>query len=1294
MKKLLFFLLTAAVFTLSAHAQNWVGFSGSKPGAPEINLLNSNNQSVSFEITIPGIYMVDTVVKGTAFTRLMLPGGGAVNPAGSPETPVLVYKVAVPECAGIDVTYQVYSRQNLPKCWVYPVPEFILDGNETLVEQFSFNPNAYAQPHVPEPVADISSTGALRAQRYVEVRVQPVEFCPVKKQLSVIEKMEVTLNFNKPKGDLQQNVGIFNKVAAKAFINYEDSGMSATINDKAFERTNFTGGTMRRYPLTDTVQACQITADYLIIVEEKLDISRHLLHFAHHRARYNGFDVAIVVMEEILALPFFFEEQEENPDPNYEYEYIKEQKIRTFIRRVYEGQNAQNTGDGRLAYVLLVGSGNVPASYNHDAWSVNREGNPVKIASDYYFTCVTRDATGGYDEMGDLFIGRFCVETEEHLVNMIRKTMNHETEYTPTLWRKTAGFTYIDPLPGIPSDYGMWYCNFMSNLLDNCEWNGAIVNGNELGGAFEIPTFEYLNTGTAFVQYYGSGTKYYWMGSDSIFNSDNFSTMLHNTYKAPFINAVANCTGQFDSGGTIAEALTRYDSVKGAVGYIGASRIINFNSIINDFSSYQVSLPGYLFNDNISIAGELLLASKFANTQPLTTRQYKHAFNLLGCPALNILAEGYQVTRNVTADCPVEIKHPVRVLNGILTIPDNCTVNFHPEGRLTGGNLIIGNQVLFNGIDNEVDSVLQLRYGGLSIGSHVRFQNLPGGVAFTSAGCTIQGMVDTIIPCWVYNGNTQYNISHATFYNTPLIHGRNRLKISNCTFNSGSHVKTFVSTVTIDSCTFNQSTFLSDQTYASGSFMPSTTIRNSKFTGNNSHTAIQLKNSTVFDVYNNRITKYETGVSMHGCGTTLVGSMAVIRNNEISSCNTGVELFNSAAGFINNHIYKNFYGVRLFNNTYTAFGSALEPVAPPYQIIGDCKSIELYASACSFPAFFRYNQVIDDDNDGNTHNDPLVWWDVPGRVLPQDVRFNCWGANFDPAEDFYPAGAFIYDPTWCPGRSGSSTQDADETLYQTGLDYFANEDYHNAGLVFKELVETHPQSRFAIAALHELFALEGFKDNDFTALHNYFAAITPEDSNLFNTADFLATRCHVKDKNWQPAIDWYEHRIENPPSYQDSVFAVIDLGDIHLMMEADTVNNAKGAVYQYRHEFKLKSKQEYEARKTTLLATLPQIKKTQTDKPQNPQLPTGSDKKGSLGQNVPNPVSGITTVGYEIYTEGMVEVRIYNISGQLLQILPQGTLGQGSYQTTISLAGVPAGVYHYVLVVNGERTDTKKLVVN
>jgi hypothetical protein len=57
-------------------------------------------------------------------------------------------------------------------------------------------------------------------------------------------------------------------------------------------------------------------------------------------------------------------------------------------------------------------------------------------------------------------------------------------------------------------------------------------------------------------------------------------------------------------------------------------------------------------------------------------------------------------------------------------------------------------------------------------------------------------------------------------------------------------------------------------------------------------------------------------------------------------------------------------------------------------------------------------------------------------------------------------------------------------------------------------------------------------------------------------------------------------------------------------------------------------------------------------------------------------------------------MRIYNQLGQLLQALPQGTKKAGSYRVEVSLVGMPTGVYHYVLFVEGEKADGKKMVVN
>jgi len=466
---------------------------------------------------------------------------------------------------------------------------------------------------------------------------------------------------------------------------------------------------------------------------------------------------------------------------------------------------------------------------------------------------------------------------------------------------------------------------------------------------------------------------------------------------------------------------------------------------------------------------------------------------------------------------------------------------------------------------------------------------------------------------------------------------------------------------------------------------------------NNTNPAIQINCTENFHINRSVISGYNKGISLTSSGTTLsyINSLypsGLIRQSTISNCGVGIELFKSASAIIVNNIYNNGFGVKLYNNSYTTFESV--PTAP--QIIRDCSSIELYATPCSCPGNLRYNQIIDEDNLGNSFNDPLFYLDYNSCCLRiRDLSLNYWGENFIHSEDIYPPGAFLTAPIWDPCKSNPPVRSIDEILYQTGLTYFSNEDYLNAETTFKELIETYPESRFAIAAMHELFALENFTDNDFYKLYGYLTSFTPADSNLFNVADFLATRCHVKEKNWQPAINWYENRIENPPSYQDSVFAVIDLGHIHLLMEADTAGNngAKASHCSYRLEnVKPKSKQAYETTKATLLATLPQIKKPKTEYPQNPNL--DKDKKGILGECVPNPTNGNATIYYEIFTEGVAEIHIYNAMGQLVKTLPQGTLKKGGHKSKVSFAGFPAGLYHYTLFVNGERTDSKKVVVN
>jgi len=1279
LKNLLCF-IGAGLFGLTASAQTkWVGFSQKEPAAPDVNVLSSNAREVVFEITIPGIHTMDTVVNGTTFTRLILPGGFAVAPSGSPEAPVLSYKVAIPDCDGVVLSYSVISKQKMPSCWVYPMPQFVLGKNDEIVEQFMFDSTAYTQLYAPEPAAVITSDGKFREQHYSNVMVKVAEFCPVARQLTIIDKVEITLTFKNPTGDLIHDLNIFSKIASNTFVNYPDNGMNALHFDKAFEKPGFTRGNVQWITITDTDQADTISCDYLIVTVpeffEPNNPNSQLLRLAEHRAWYNSYNVTILNIEDILLLDF----ECENPIPSYK----NEQRLRTCIRRIYEGANAPNTG--HLAFVLLVGDYEngvgIPTATEHGVYNANYTDGVYP--SDYYYTCITKDAGGQYDPEGDLAIGRFSVETEPQLFNMVQKTIYHETGSTGA-WRKTAGFTTHR------SPYYTSYLNFAENLMINIGWDYSIVNGWQLDGAITIPTMNYLNEGVIFVQKLGVHPDPHNSWGDDL-DIPYFLNNLSNDYMVPFISTAGSRSAQFDNDECLGEFLTRYDSIKGAVGYIGATR--NMHLHYTGTNLYQEDFITHLFSEDYVIAGELLLKTKTSEDISSTyAKQRRYSYNLLGDPALNILAEGID-------GCVEAITMLTQIPSGsAFVVDDDCTLYIHQNGKLVieeGGSLVLGNRVKVIGVNNSITDAIHIKGGVFTVGDDVTFTDLPGGILLENNGKK------------TYDDNLQYYLNNATFTNTPLRHRGTKLHLYNVVSLNRSDVITSNSKVNIQNCHFTESGFFAEHKSVSSFetlFISYVQITGSDFkntgqfiTGYDklglpiySTAAVGLDGIKEFYISSNTIVNVEQNCPLFGEGIYLNESgtgndnNVQISDNNVTACETGIYLYHSKAKFYNNHIHNNYYGVRLFNCSSSHFVGEPYPINGE-QIIRDNISYELYASYYTFPYPFIYNQIIDEDNIGNPY-DPMIYYDDISQniVAPLDVSCNYWGTSFNIIDDLFPHTMYILNSIW--GKNGPCSKSDGKGLYDDGIDYFANENYTAAKAAFLELISTYPDDPFSISSLHQLFSLEQFLDNDYAALHNYYASFSPTDSNLFYVADFLATRCNVVIQNWQPAINWYEGRIEEPPSYQDSVFAVIDLGDIHLMMEDDSLKACR--VFRFPN-IKPKSRQQYEENKSALLATLPKVDQP---RPQHPLAETG--KKGILSQNIPNPAKESTTIVYDVIEEGSVHLRIYNQLGQLLQDFPQGTKKPGSYRLEVSLVGMPAGVYHYVLFVEGEKADGKKLIVN
>ena len=82
----------------------------------------------------------------------------------------------------------------------------------------------------------------------------------------------------------------------------------------------------------------------------------------------------------------------------------------------------------------------------------------------------------------------------------------------------------------------------------------------------------------------------------------------------------------------------------------------------------------------------------------------------------------------------------------------------------------------------------------------------------------------------------------------------------------------------------------------------------------------------------------------------------------------------------------------------------------------------------------------------------------------------------------------------------------------------------------------------------------------------------------------------------------------------------------------------------------------------------------------------------SLSQNMPNPVRDNTTIKFFIPEDTNVELAIYSILGEKLEILVSSNFEKGEHQLVFNVEKYAAGNYYYK-IITPEFTDTKQLSI-
>jgi hypothetical protein len=95
-------------------------------------------------------------------------------------------------------------------------------------------------------------------------------------------------------------------------------------------------------------------------------------------------------------------------------------------------------------------------------------------------------------------------------------------------------------------------------------------------------------------------------------------------------------------------------------------------------------------------------------------------------------------------------------------------------------------------------------------------------------------------------------------------------------------------------------------------------------------------------------------------------------------------------------------------------------------------------------------------------------------------------------------------------------------------------------------------------------------------------------------------------------------------------------------------------------------------------------------------LNTGIPDKFSLYQNYPNPFNPVTKIRFEIPLskggiQGVVSLKVFDITGREIQTLVNEKLNPGTYEVTFNGSNFASGIYYYSLETNGYK-QTKKMI--
>ncbi|MEZ5198534.1 MAG: FG-GAP-like repeat-containing protein, partial [Bacteroidales bacterium] len=435
---------------------------------------------------------------------------------------------------------------------------------------------------------------------------------------------------------------------------------------------------------------------------------------------------------------------------------------------------------------------------------------------------------------------------------------------------------------------------------------------------------------------------------------------------------------------------------------------------------------------------------------------------------------------------------------------------------------------------------------------------------------------------------------------------------------------------------------------------------------------ITIKNHGIVTMENCIVRDAEIGVLFEDNNT------AFFENNHMENNLEGIGAKTSSPVLKYNYVSGNTIGLGSYDNASPVMAGIIQLEQHKNGIINNPTGI--FIDNASIYLKSGYNDIYSNPA-GNDMYIQLNFEPKPGAIKVQN---NYWGTTdlLQIKNHLSPSTAFTYSPA-CTQSNTGFTKNSDPLFELLGNAYSAmySGNHTLADAYFKQLINDWPETNEAYLSVSGLFSNTKLAGQGWTGFEQYMGQLQQDTtvSEDFNKLLFSYTNlCLREQERYSEAVSNYESIVLNNPTYYDSVYAVIDIGNTY-----EEAGSYKTSLGQLSELIPVSSAKHTEKTVDLLLS----LNKEQESISQN------FESDYSIEAIFPNPFTNETSIKYQVADDCMVVFKVFDATGRLVLEKREYADANEEGLTRIGLGQSPPGVYYLVMECGMETRAVEKLVV-